>query len=104
MLDHLSIEISASFSVDSPPQLTEAMSSTKTVKVFPSTPLRILRLRLLKVFKAPRGAECELWLRMANGEHVPFGDLGGADDDKEIDWWLESGSEVVLCTPKNESE
>jgi len=94
--NHL-IEISASFSVDSPPQSTEAMRLTKTVKVLPSTPLRILRLRLLKLFKAPRRAECELWIRMADGEHVPLGDLGGTDDDKEIDWWLESGSEVVLC-------
>ena len=34
---------------------------------------------------------------MADGEFAPLGDTGGADDDKEVDWWLESGSEVVLC-------
>lgn len=37
-------------------------------------------------------------MRMADGKLVPLGDIGGTDDDKDIDWWLESGSEVVLCT------
>jgi tubulin-specific chaperone E len=70
------------------------------VKVLPSAPLRFLRLKLLKLFKAPRGAEGELWIRMADGGFSPLGDFGGADDDKEIDWWLESGSQVVLYIKK----
>lgn len=70
------------------------------MKVLPSAPLRILRLKLLKLFKTPRGSEGELWIRMADGELAPLGDTGGADDDKEIDWWLESGSEVVLYAKK----
>lgn len=97
MLDHL-IEIKASFSaVSPPPSTTNVLALTKVVKVLPSTPLRILRLKLLKLFKAPRGIEVELWMRMRDGKSVPLGDIGGADDDKYIDWWLESGSEVVLC-------
>ncbi|KAI9460039.1 hypothetical protein F5148DRAFT_1217935 [Russula earlei] len=94
--NHL-IEIRTSFSAVSPPPSTNELSLTKAVKVLPSSPLRILRLKLLKLFNAPRGVESELWIRMANGEQAPLGDLGGADDDKEIDWWLESGSEVVLA-------
>jgi len=70
------------------------------VKVLPSAPLRFLRLKLLKLFKAPRGADGELWIRMADGGFTPLGDFGGADDDKEIDWWLESGSQVVLYIKK----
>ncbi len=74
------------------------LALTRVVKVLPSTPLRILRLKLLKLFKAPRGSEGELWMRMTDGRLVPLGDIRGADEDKDIDWWLESGSEVVLCT------
>ena len=70
---------------------------TKVVKVLPSASLRILRLKLLKLFKAPRGTEGDLWMRMGDGKPVLLGDVKGADDDKDIDWWLESGSEVVLC-------
>jgi len=96
--NHL-IEIKASFSAASPPpSTTKELALTKVVKVLPSAPLRILRLKLLKLFKAPRGASSELWMRMADGKLVPLGDIGGADDDKDIDWWLESDSEVVLCT------
>ena len=99
MLDHSPIEIKASFSaVSPPPSTTKVLALTKVVKVLSSAPLRILRLKLLKLFKAPRGASGELWMRMADGKLVPLGDIGGADDDKDIDWWLESGSEVVLCT------
>lgn len=95
--NHL-IEIKASFStVSPPPSTTNMLALTKIVKVLPSAPLRILRLKLLKLFKAPRGTESDLWMRMGDGKPVPLGDIGGADDDKEIDWWLESGSEVVLC-------
>jgi len=98
MLDHLLIEIKASFSaISPPPPTTNLLALTKLVKVLPSAPLRILRLKLLKLFKAPRGTESDLWMRMGDGKPVPLGDIGGADDDKEIDWWLESGSEVVLC-------
>lgn len=99
MLYHIPIEIKASFSaVSPPPSTTKVLVSTKVVKVLPSAPLRILRLKLLKLFKAPRGVSGELWIRMADGKLVLLGDTGGADDDKDIDWWLESGSEVVLCT------
>lgn len=100
MLDNLFIEIKASFSAVSPPPstTTNALALTKVVKVLPSAPLRILRLKLLKLFKVPRGTEGNLWMRMRDGKPVPLGDIGGADDDKDIDWWLESGSEVVLCT------
>ncbi len=99
MLDHILIEIKASFSAVSPPPSTmEVLALTKFVKVLPSAPLRTLRLKLLKLFKAPRGTEGELWMRMADGNFVPLGGIGGADDDRDIDWWLESGSEVVLCT------
>jgi hypothetical protein len=98
MLDYLPIEIKASFSAVNPPPSTTAFASTKVVRVLPSAPLRILRLKLLKSFKAPRGASGQLWMRMADGKLIPLGDIGGADDDKDIDWWLESGSEVVLCT------
>jgi hypothetical protein len=98
MLDHLLIEIKASFSaVSPPPSTTNVLALTEVVKVLPSAPLRILRLKLLKLFKAPRGTEGDLWMRMRDGKPVPLGDIGGADDDKDIDWWLESGSEVVLC-------
>lgn len=98
MPDHLLPEIKASLSSVSPPPSTpKALALTQAVKVLPSAPLRILRLKLLKLFKTPRDAEGELWIRMADGELAPLGDIGGADDDKEIDWWLESGSEVVLC-------
>lgn len=89
----------ASFSAASPPpSTTKVLALTKIVKVLPSAPLRVLRLKLLKLFKAPRGVSGELWMRLADGKLVPLGDIGGADDDKDIDWWLESGSEVVLCT------
>lgn len=92
------IEIKASFSVVSPPPSTaNVLALTKVVKVLPSAPLRILRLKLLKLFKAPRGTDGDLWMRMRDGKPVPLGDNEGADDDKDIDWWLESGSEVVLC-------
>ena len=94
MPGHL-IEIKASFSTVSPPPSTT--NETKVVKVLPSASLRILRLKLLKLFKASRGTEGDLWMRMQDGKLVPLGDIGGADDDKEIDWWLESGSEVLLC-------
>jgi len=75
-----------------------ALALAQTVRVLPSAPLRILCLKLMKLFKVPRGTEGKLWMRMVNGELAPLGGTGGADDDKEIDWWLESGSEVVLCT------
>ena len=97
MHDHLLIEIKATFSaVSPPPSTTDVLALTKVVKVLPSASLRILRLKLLKLFKAPRGTEGDLWMRMRDGKLVPLGDIGGADD-KDIDWWLESGSEVVLC-------
>jgi len=95
--NHL-IEIKASFStISPPPSTTNVLALTKIVKVLPSAPLRILRLKLLKLFRVPRGTEGDLWMRMGDGKPVPLGDIGGADDDKDIDWWLESGSEVVLC-------
>jgi len=93
------IEIKASLSSVSPPPSTPtALALTQTVRVLPSAPLRILCLKLMKLFKTPRGTEGELWIRMVDGGLAPLGRTGGGDDDKEIDWWLESGSEVVLCT------
>jgi hypothetical protein len=101
MADSLPTEIKASLSLVTPPPSTPtALALTKAVRVLPSATLRFLRLKLLKLFKAPRGSEAELWIRMVNGELAPLGDIREADDDKEIDWWLESGSEVVLCTKK----
>jgi hypothetical protein len=101
MADSLPTEIKASLSLVTPPPSTPtALALTKAVRVLPSATLRLLRLKLLKLFKAPRGSEAELWIRMVNGELAPLGDIREADDDKEIDWWLESGSEVVLCTKK----
>jgi len=97
--NHL-IEIKASHSEVSPSPTPKALALTKAVKVLPSAPLRILRLKLLKLFKAPRGAESELWFRVADGEFAPLGDIRGADDNKEIDWWLEGGSEVVIFIKK----
>ena len=73
---------------------------TKPVKVLPSASLRVLRLTLLKLFKAPRGAESELWARTADGKVTPLGDNAGTDDGKEIDWWLGNDSEVLLYVKK----
>ena len=93
----LHIEIKASLSSVSPPSsATQALMLTKPVKVLPSASLRILRLKLLKLFKASRDAESELWVRTADGEFIPLGDNAGTDDDKEIDWWVGNDSEVVL--------
>lgn len=73
---------------------------TKPVKVLSSASLRILRLKLLRLFKAPRDAESELWIRTADGEVTPLGDNAGTDDDKEIDWWVGNDSEVLLYVKK----
>ena len=105
MLTHLLIEIKASLSAVSPPPMAStALVLTEAVKVLPSAPLRILRLKLLKVFKVARGAESELWIRTADGGLIPLGDTGGADEDKEIDWWLESDSEVVLYVKSEDGD
>jgi hypothetical protein len=95
------IEIKATLSPVSPPSsATQALMLTKPVKVLPSASLRILRLTLLKVFKAPRDAESELWVRTVDGKVTPLGDNAGTDDDKEIDWWVGNDSEVLLYVKK----
>lgn len=98
--NHL-IEIKASLSSDSPlSSANQALMLTKPVKVLSSASLRILRLKLLKLFKAPRDAESELWVRTADGKVTPLGDNAGTDDDKEIDWWVGNDSEVLLYVKK----
>jgi len=98
--NHL-IEIKATLASDSPPSpATQALMLTKPVKVLPSASLRMLRLKLLKLFKAPRDAESELWIRTADGKVSPLGDSAGTDDDKEIDWWVGNDSEVLLYVKK----
>lgn len=98
--NHL-IEIKATLSPVSPPSsATQALMLTKPVKVLPSASLRILRLTLLKLFKAPRDAESELWVRTVDGKVTPLGDNAGTDDDKEIDWWVGNDSEVLLYVKK----
>ena len=91
------IEIKATLSSVCPPSsATQALMSTKHVKVLPSASLRIFRLKLLKLFKVPRDAESELWIRTADGRFTPLGDNAGTDDDKEIDWWVGNDTEVLL--------
>ncbi|KAI0273469.1 hypothetical protein BC834DRAFT_990854 [Gloeopeniophorella convolvens] len=91
------IEIRAGLSTTSPStSAPDVLASAKSVSVLPSAPLRVMRLKVFKLFKTPRGTEGELWVRMADGSFAPLGDATGADEEREIDWWLESGSEVVL--------
>ncbi|KAH9180398.1 hypothetical protein EDB89DRAFT_2238261 [Lactarius sanguifluus] len=98
--NHL-IEIKASLSSVSPPSSApQALMLTKPVKVLSSASLRNLRLKLLKLFKVPRDAESELWIRTADGQVAPLGDNAGTDDDKEIDWWVGNDSEVLLYVKK----
>jgi len=94
---HFPIEIKASLSSFNPQSTaTQALISTKPVKVLSSASVRVLRLRLLKLFKVPRGTESELWIRTADGKVALLGDIAGTDDDKEIDLWIGNGSEVWL--------
>ncbi|KAH9060015.1 hypothetical protein EDB87DRAFT_1618027 [Lactarius vividus] len=98
--NHL-IEIKASLSSVSPPSSApQALMLTKPVKVLSSASLRNLRLKLLKLFKVPRDAGSELWIRTADGQVAPLGDNAGTDDDKEIDWWVGNDSEVLLYVKK----
>ena len=53
--------------------------------------------KLLKSLKAPRGAQADLWVRMVGGAHSRIGEPDGSDEGREIGWWLEEGSEVMLC-------
>ncbi|KAA1469385.1 hypothetical protein DENSPDRAFT_773147 [Dentipellis sp. KUC8613] len=64
------------------------------LRILPTTPLRVLRLKLLKTFKSPRGASAEISVRMADGSLAPLGDPDGSEDGKEISWWLEDGAEI----------
>jgi len=60
-------------------------------------PLRLVRLKLLKSLKAPRGAKAELWERMVDNSFSRIGDPNGSDDAREIEWWLKEGDEVAVC-------
>ena len=67
------------------------------IPILPNTSLRAIRLKLSKSLKAPRGAQADLHMRMSDGGFTVLGSADGSDENKEIDWWLEEGSEVVLC-------
>ncbi|TFY71867.1 hypothetical protein EVG20_g1129 [Dentipellis fragilis] len=74
---------------------TDTPAPTPTdVRILPTTPLRMLRLKLLKTFKSPRGASAQVSVRMADGSLAPLGDPDGGEEGKEISWWLEDGAEI----------
>lgn len=87
-----------------PPLLSASHSiptvSQTTIRILPSAPLRLLRLKLQKVFKAPRGTRADVWMHMADGKFSRLGNLDGekgVDENKEIGWWLDEGAKVVVC-------
>ncbi|EIM89769.1 uncharacterized protein STEHIDRAFT_166103 [Stereum hirsutum FP-91666 SS1] len=97
------IQLSATMTSTSPPTPT-SLSTPIAVRVLPTAPLRHLRLKLLKSFKAPRGSQTEVWLKMADGK---FSELGGgglgdesAEEAREVEWWLEEGSELAVFIKK----
>ncbi|KAI0317464.1 hypothetical protein OF83DRAFT_1276525 [Amylostereum chailletii] len=90
-LNHLS----SLFEGPSPPDPSR-VASFSDVRILPSAPLRIARLKLLKSLKAPRDAQAEMWVRMSDGSFSSLESQDGADEGREIGWWLEEGSEVVL--------
>ncbi|KAI0053913.1 hypothetical protein FA95DRAFT_1551690 [Auriscalpium vulgare] len=79
-----------------PPQSPSELASPISVRILPTAPLRHLRLKLLKSFKAPRGAAATVWMRMADGRLARIGEPDGSEDGREVDWWLEEGAEVVV--------
>ncbi|KAI0064708.1 RNI-like protein [Artomyces pyxidatus] len=90
------IQIKATLSsISPPPESPTALPPSVAVRVLPTASLRLLRLKLLKVFKAPRGASAAIWVRMADGKLAAIGEPGG-DDGRELDWWLEEGCEIVV--------
>ncbi|KAI0032818.1 hypothetical protein K488DRAFT_49021 [Vararia minispora EC-137] len=80
-----------------PPTNAASFPAPTTTRVLPTMPLRLVRLKLLKVLKAPRGVTAELWKRMADDSFSRIGDSDGSDDAREIEWWVDDGDEVVVC-------
>jgi tubulin-specific chaperone E len=73
--------------VDSPPPTT--------LKILRTMSLRTFRMKILKTFKAPRGAKARLWLSMADNSLAEV-DVG-QDDTGDLTWWgLEDGAQVFL--------
>lgn len=97
-------ELSATVTKTSPPTATSLSSPPIAVRVLPTAPLRHLRLKLLKSFKAPRGAKADVWLKMADGKFSELGGGGmgdeGAEEGREVEWWLEEGSELAVFIKK----
>lgn len=91
-------DLTASTSNISPPNSASLSSPPITVRILPTAHLKHLRLKLLKSLKAPRGAKAELWLKMADGKFAQLADTdeGGADEDKEVEWWLENDSDLAV--------
>lgn len=80
-----------------PPENREGNSEPQVVRILPTAPLRTVRMKLLKSLKAPRGAKADLWVRMLGGVYSRIGESDGSDEGREIGWWLDEESEVVLC-------
>ncbi|KZV65417.1 hypothetical protein PENSPDRAFT_655794 [Peniophora sp. CONT] len=80
-----------------PPENSEGIPEPQVVRILPTAPLRTVRMKLLKSMKAPRGAKADLWVRMVGGVYRRIGESDGSDEGREIDWWLDEESEVVLC-------
>ncbi|THH19470.1 hypothetical protein EW146_g1699 [Bondarzewia mesenterica] len=79
-------------------------ASPVTLRILPTAPLRLLRLKLQKAFKAPRGARADVWVRMADDKLSRLGSLDGnadADESREVGWWLEEGAEIMVWLEKS---
>ncbi|VDB82704.1 unnamed protein product [Peniophora sp. CBMAI 1063] len=80
-----------------PPENSESIPEAQVVRILPTAPLRTVRMKLLKSLKAPRGARADVWVRMLGGAYSRIGEPDGSDEGREIAWWLDEESEVVLC-------
>ena len=76
---------------------SESIPEPQIARILPTAPLRTVRMKLLKSLKAPRGSKADLWVRMLGGVYRRIGEPDGSDEGREIGWWLDEGSEVVLC-------
>jgi hypothetical protein len=92
-----------------PPTDPSAIPPPTIIRVLPTTPLRTLYLKLLKLARIPRNkgdnsdTHAELWLKMADGSFSRIArDLDGVEMSREIGWWLEEMSEVLLCIRKQQ--
>ena len=80
-----------------PPESSEGIIEPQVIRILPTAPLRTVRMKLLKSMKSPRGAKADLWVRMLGGVYRRIGESDGSDEGREIGWWLDEDSEVVLC-------